>query len=58
MKGSRKVIIESWKIHAWACMEGQNKHFMHYGRDSTDSLSLVMKSDYQQYQKLQWKQNQ
>lgn len=39
-------------------MEGQKKHFMHYGRDSTDSLSLVMKSDYQQYQKLQWKQNQ
>ena len=39
-------------------MESQKEHFMHRSRDSTDSLSLVMQNDYEQYQKLQWKQSQ
>lgn len=49
MKNSRKVILGSWKIHGKACKESQEEHFMHQSRDSTDSLSLVMKTDYQQY---------
>lgn len=50
-------MVESWRIHGQPCMESQEKHFLHNGRGNSDSLSLVRKSVYEQYQKPQQKQN-